>query len=209
MRKPPGKTLDDLETAFASGRVAKSSRRDLEQLLVAAGSETIADPARRARASEMSETLRRLLDTRSRPPRSRLAMLAFFLALAALLCSAAQALYWQRTQTEAVETVAEMGDLIRATQRDQWGGDPRVQITLEEMARRAPSLSTGTLQAWWAGEQAREVQFLEAQAKRLMLVGDREGAVQSAKRADDIRSGIASLASFERPPSPPANAVTR
>lgn len=74
-----------------------------------------------------------------------------------------------------------------------------MQLTVEELARRAPTLRTGTLQAWWAGEQARNVQRLEALAKRQTLAGDREGAARSVRRADAIRSAIDPLAKFEQP----------
>ncbi|MGI8437311.1 MAG: hypothetical protein ACR2NX_10470 [Chthoniobacterales bacterium] len=178
------------------------SRRELEQLLVAASAETITDPAVRARTREMTETMRRLLEDKAPPPRSRLAALAIVLALAALAFSAAQTFYYRQAHTATVETTAEAGDYLRATNRDQDQEDPRIQVTLDEMARRAPSLRGGNLQAWWAGEQARQVQWLEAHAKRQMIVGDREGAVQSVKRADDIRSEINALASFEKPPPP-------
>ena len=200
MTPPAKKTLDDVRVAFETRRILDCSRRELEELLVAANAETISDPAKRVRAQEMSETMRRLLDARSRPARSRLAPLAVLLALAALLVSVGQAFYSRKAQAVTVESAAEMSDFIRATNRDRWLGDPRMQVTIEEMARRAPSLSTGTLQAWWDGEQARQVQKLEAQAKRQMLVGDREGAVRNVKRADAIRSGIESIASYEKPP---------
>ena len=104
--------------------------------------------------------------------------------------------------TATTESTAELGDYIRASTRDQLLGDPRIELTIDEMARRAPTLRTGSVQAWWAGEQARQVQALEAQAKRQVIVGDRNGAVKSVQRADEIRSGIDSLASFERPPEP-------
>ena len=71
--------------------------------------------------------------------------------------------------------------------------DSRTHFTLAELARRAPSIQDGTLQAWWAGEQARQVQHYEAQAKQQALAGDSQGAARSAKRADEIRSGIPGL----------------
>ncbi len=196
------KTLADVQAAFESQRVLKCSRRELERLLVATGAETIPDPALRARAHEMSETLRRLLETKSSAPPSPLAFVATLLALAALLFSGAQAFYWRKMHTAAAASTAELADYIRASTRDQLLGDPRIQLTIDEMARRAPTLSTGSVQAWWAGEQARQVQALEARAKRQVILGDRDGAVQSVQRADEIRSGIDSLASFERPPEP-------
>ncbi len=188
-----------MQAAFETQRVLRCSERELEQLLVAANAETIADPAARARTQEMSETIRSLLVARSRRPRSRLALAAFLLALAAVLWLAVQS-YSARRSGGVVRESAEMSDYVLATKRDQWWGDPRMQVTIEEMARRAPSLSKGTLQAWWAGEQARQVQFLEEQAKRQMIVGDREGALLSVQRADAIRRGIEPLANFERPP---------
>jgi len=194
------KTFDDVQAAFKSGAILRSSSRELEQLLVAAGAEPIADPAARAQAHEMSETMRRLLEAKAQPARSKLALLATILALAALLWTGAQAYSSRTVHSALTESTAEMGDYIRATNRDSWTGDPRMQVTVEELARRAPSLSKGTLQAWWAGEEARKVQKLEELAKRQMLAGDRDGAVRSTKRADAIRSGIDSLASFEKPP---------
>lgn len=194
------KMLDDVQAAFDTRRVLNCSKKELEQLLVAAGAETISDPATRARAREMSETMRQLLEARSRDRRSKLAPVAVILALAALLCSAVQA-YLSRAAFSALgESAAETGDYIRATNRDVWTGDPRMDLTITEMARRAPTLSTGTLHAWWAGEQARQVQRLEALAKQEMLAGDRDGAMRSVKQADAIRSGIDTLASFEKPP---------
>ncbi len=196
------KTLADVQAAFETQRILKCSRRELEHLLVAAGAETITESAMRAHAREMSETIRRLLEAKTPPPHSRLAVVAMLLALAALLISGAQAFYWRNLHTATAESTAELGDYIRASTRDQLLGDPRIQLTIDEMARRAPTLKTGSVQAWWAGEQARQVQWLEAQAKRQVILGDRNGAVQSVQRADEIRSGIDSLASFERPPEP-------
>ena len=195
------KTFDDVQAAFASRRILSCSRRELEELLVAASGETISDPAARAQAHEMSETMRRLLESKSRHGRSRLAAVAIVLAVVALLCSGVQAYYSRAAQSAATESAAELGDYIRASNRDSWTGeDPRMQVTIEELARRAPSLSKGTLQAWWAGEEARRVQRLEALAKRQMLTGDREGALRTVQRADAIRNGIEPVASFEKPP---------
>ncbi len=194
------KTFEDVQAAFESQQILRCSARELEQLLVAASARPITDPAARDQAREMSETMRRLLEAKAPPKRSRLALLAALLALAALLCSAAQAYYSRSAYSALTDSTAELGDYIRATNRDSWTGDPRMQVTIEELARRAPSLSKGTLQAWWAGEEARKVQKLEALAKRQMLAGDREGAMRSAKRADAIRSGMDTLASFEKPP---------
>ena len=148
----------------------------------------------------MGETMRQLLSARTPARRSTLAVLAAILALFALLCSAGQAYYSRAAYSRLTESAAEMGDYIRATHRDDdWTEDPRTQLTVEELARRAPSLRTGTLQAWWAGEEARRVQRLETLAKRQALAGDHAGAARTVKRADVIRSGIDPLAKFEKP----------
>ena len=149
----------------------------------------------------MAKTMRELLAAKSRPRGSRLAAVAALLALLALLASGVQAFYSRTTIAVQRESVAELGDYIRATNRDSAIEDPRMELTVEELARRAPTLSTGTAQAWWAGEQARNIQSLEALAKRQTLAGDREGAARSVRRADAIRNGIEMLAKFEQPPA--------
>ena len=201
MSRSSNRTFKDVQDAFESRRILNCSRRELEELLVAAAVDTPADAAGQARAREMGATMRELLAAKSRPRNYRLAAVAAVLALVALLVSAIQA-YYSRTAVAAEhESVAELGDYIRATSRDEVVEDPRMQLTLEELARRAPTLSTGTLQAWWAGEQARSVQRLEALAKRQTLAGDREGAARTVRRADALRSGIEPLAKFEQPPA--------
>jgi hypothetical protein len=167
-------------------------------------SKTIADIDAASEGSPVlhcsKEELERLLDAKMTANHSKLALLATIIAIVALLGSAAQGYMGWRAYSAARESAAEMSDLIRATNRDEaWEGDARLQASIAELARRAPSLDKGTLQAWWAGEQARQVQALEANAKRQTLAGDREGAAVSARRADAIRSGIDVLATFERP----------
>ena len=201
MSKSPHRTFKDVQAAFESRRVLTASRNELEQLLVAAAVDAPSEPAGQARAREMSETMRELLAARSRPRGSRLAAVAAVLALLALLASGVQAYYSRTSIAVERESVAELGDFIRATHRDEAIEDPRMQLTVEELARRAPTLRTGTLQAWWAGEQARNIQRLEALAKRQTLAGDREGAARTVRRADAIRSGIEPLAKFEQPPA--------
>lgn len=196
---PSHRTFKDVQDAFESRRILKASRRELEELLVAAAAETPADAAGQARAREMGDTMREMLAARSRPRRSRLAIVAALLAFAALLLSILQAYHSRAAFAAEHETVAELGDYVRATVRDDVEEDPRMQVTIDDLARRAPTLSTGTLQAWWAGEQARRVQRLEALAKRQVLSGDTDGAARTVKRADAIRSGIEPLAKFERP----------
>lgn len=199
--KSSHRTFKDVQGAFESRRVLSCSRKELEELLVAAAVDAPTDPAGQSRAREMSETMRELLAAKSRPRGSRLAAIAAVLALLALLASGVQAYYARTTIAVERESVAELGDYIRATSRDEAIEDPRTQLTVEELARRAPSLRTGTLQAWWAGEQARNIQRLEALAKRQTLAGDREGAARSVRRADAIRNGIEPLAKFEQPPT--------
>ena len=199
MSKSPHRTFKDVQAAFESRRVLSCSRQELEELLVAAAVEAPTDPAGQARAREMGETMRELLAAKSRPRGSRLAALAALLALFALLASGVQAYYSRTVVAVERESVAELGDYIRATNRDEPIEDPRLQLTIEELARRAPTLSSGTLQAWWAGEQARNIQRLEALAKRQTLAGDREGAARTVRRADALRSGIEPLAKFEQP----------
>lgn len=201
VNKSSKRTFGDVQAAFESGRVLKSSRRELEQLLVAAAIDVPADAAGQARAREMGDTMRQLLAGRTAPRRSRLGLLAMIVALFALLCSGVQAYYSRATYSAMSESAAEMGDYIRATHRDEDFDDPRMQLTLEELARRAPTLNNGTLQAWWAGEQARRVQRLEALAKRQTLAGDRDGAARSVRRADELRHGIEPLAKFEKAPT--------
>jgi len=152
----------------------------------------------------MGETIRQLLENRRtermRRNPSKLSLWAMIFSLAALLCCGAQAYYSWAAYRTAVESVTDLSHLVGSIQADDVPTDLRTKLTLAELAKRAPSLRTGTLQAWWAGEQARQVQRLEAQAKRQTLAGDREGASRSVGRADAIRSGIPSLADFEKPP---------
>ena len=202
MSKRAAKTFDHVRAAFETRAVLTASREELEELLAAIACETIADPPARARAREMSETIRQLLENRRvndlRKP-SRLAVVATLLATAALICCGAQAYHSWRGFTfgsNSTTAASEGTDQLPAgTQLDL-----RTNVTIAELAKRAPSLRTGTLQAWWAGEQARQVQRLEAQAKRQALAGDREGAARSASRADAIRSRIPALVDFEKPP---------
>jgi hypothetical protein len=202
--QPIPKTYDDVRKAFDNGRILEASRTELEQLLLALGRENTTDIARQARAAEMGRTMRQLLaakrnDELQRRP-SRVAALALLVALAALLCSAGQGYYYWKNSPEPRFTSTQ----ITEAQSESASSEPenpssRVQPTLLDLAKRAPTLRTGTVQAWWAGEQARQVIKLEAQARRQLLAGDREGAAQSAGRAEALRSGIEPLASFEKP----------
>jgi len=159
-----------------------------------------------ARLAEMEKTMRELVELRRVEGRSakpsKLALFAMLLALAALLLTAGQAYFSWTARSRASDSVGDFGDFVNATEPDSpHQNDLRTQLSLAELAKRAPSIRTGTLQAWWAGEQARQVQRLEAQAKRQTLAGDREGAARSVRRADAVRSGIPSLADFEKPPA--------
>jgi hypothetical protein len=202
--QPTPKTYDDVRAAFDSGRILEATRTELEQLLLALGRESTSDIARQARAAEMGRTMRQLLaakrneELQRRP--SRVATLALLVALAALLTSGGQYYYNWKNSPEprfATTQVAETSSVANSVEEDT--PTSRVQPTLLDLAKRAPTLRTGTVQAWWAGEQAREVMKLEAQARRQFLAGDREGAARSASRADAMRSGIDSLASSEKP----------
>jgi hypothetical protein len=198
------KSIEDVRAAFETRTVLQASRAELEEMLVALSSANIEDAAMRAHARGMGETLRQLLDNRRvdelRRP-SKLALVAVVLASVALLGSAMQAYHvwpnWQRRSNSTMASAEQLAMQVDtgATQ------DLRTNLTIAELAKRAPSLRTGNLQAWWAGEQARMVQRLEAQAKRQALAGDREGAARSASRADAIRSRIPALVDYEKPAS--------
>ncbi len=199
------KNLDDVRAAFETRDVLKRSDAQLEELLVALASEKISDPAMRAQAREMSETIRQLMENRRveqlgrRTP--KLAWAAILLLLAALVFSVGRNYLPGSGERLTSETSTELSPLNNPIPTEQAWIDSRTQLTIPELARRAPGLRSGNLQAWWAGEQARQVQRLEAQAKRQALAGDRDGAALSASRADSIRSGIPALADFERPPA--------
>ena len=178
--------------------------RELEELLAALAAETIADAALRARAREMGETIRQLHAAKTSRKASRLAVIAVILAAAALISSGVPFYRdWNASRGAAALLASGSASTADATfaVSEIAETDLRTQSTIAELARRAPSLRTGTVQAWWAGEQARQVEKLEAQAKRQALEGDREGAARSASRADAIRSRIPALAEFERPPA--------
>lgn len=197
--EPARKSFEEVRTAFATRSILSASPRELEELLAAVAAEPINDPAIRAQAREMGETMRQLHAAKSGKRPSRLAVAAAVIAVAALISSGAQ-LYreWNLTRFGARAFMASSTEGAFAASHTP-PADLRTQSTIAELARRAPSLRTGTVQAWWAGEQARQVEKLEAQAKRQALAGDREGAARSASRADAIRSRIPALAEFERP----------
>ncbi len=204
MPQPTPKTYDDVRNAFDSGRILEATRTELEQLLLALGRESTTDIARQARAAEMGRTMRQLLaakrneELQRRP--SRVAALALLVALAALLSSGAQYYYyWKNTPEPRFAATQTTETLSMSNNSEEETPNSRIQPTLLDLAKRAPTLRTGTVQAWWAGEQAREVMKLEALARRQALAGDREGAARSASRADAMRSGIDSLASSEKP----------
>jgi hypothetical protein len=207
--KSSPKTFDDVRKAFETGRILQSSSSELEEMLVAISSEAPVEGAQRARAREMGDTIRQLLESKRidalRPRMSKLAVVALILSVAALICSGVQGYYAGRAYSAAIDSAADMAEFMKAmnspasVQAAADVADARTEITLGELATRAPSIRTGTLQAWWAGEQARQVQRYEAQARRQLLAGDRDGAARSASRADAIRSGIPSLAGMEKP----------
>ncbi|GAB3470943.1 hypothetical protein [Polaromonas eurypsychrophila] len=91
----PLKNYDDVRAAFDKGTVLHASRGELEQLLLAVGSQRIEHPANQARAAEMGETMRQLLAARqSQEMHSqalRVSKVALWVALAALIASLIQA----------------------------------------------------------------------------------------------------------------------
>ncbi len=202
VRRAAFQTFEEVRVRFAAGEILRASPRELEQALATLASESFEDAARRAQAREMSATLRALLQNRHQRQSSNLALLAVCLALAALLLSGAQAYRSWVAYANAHEPDRELGDFVKAMRNSGAGifADTRTETTVAELAARAPSLRHGTVQAWWAGEQARQVQELEREAKRQTLAGDRDGAALSASRADQIRNGISSLTAFERVP---------
>ncbi len=197
------KTFDDVGTMFDDGRVLEAKPAELEQLLLALGRESSADTTRQARTAEMGRTIRQLLNAKrneelSRQP-SKLAAFAVVVALAALLSSAAQAYYFWSAHSTATrpmdKAVVSSNEPVVAEESE---ADPRLQTSLWDLARRAPNIRTGTLQAWWAGEQARQVLRLEAMARRQAVAGDAQGAARTVSRADAIRNTIGSLADLDK-----------
>ncbi len=175
-------------------------RAQLEEMLAATACELPTDDAARAQVREMGHALRRLIGNRRsdelRRP-SGFAVFALMLMAAALLwCGTQLSISRPATAVAAETTTRTSEEALVATTVDS---DDRTELTIAELARRAPSLRNGSVQAWWAGEQARQVEQLEALAKRQMLAGDFAGAARSASRADDIRQAIPKLANFERP----------
>lgn len=93
------KTYDDVRAAFNNGTVLNTSRKELEQLLLAnaRASLVIQHRANLARASEMGETMRQLLAARQseeiQNKSAWIAIIALVVAIAALFCSAVQVYY--------------------------------------------------------------------------------------------------------------------
>ncbi|MDQ6860837.1 MAG: hypothetical protein M3032_06745 [Verrucomicrobiota bacterium] len=202
MSKKSLKTYADVRAAFENGRVLKASRSELEEYLAATACEKTDDPAQRAQLCETGSALRQLIVTRRgeelRRP-SSLAVFAVILLGAGLLWCGAQT-YLSRRDYAATTTASDssMAQYSASFAAEGLQTDARTTLTISELAERAPSIRSGTVQAWWAGEQARQVQALERQAKRQTLAGDRDGAARSARRADAIRNSIPSLAASER-----------
>lgn len=150
-----------------------------------------------AQRHEMSEALVQLIANRrsedQRRP-SKTAVFALLLIATALIWCGAQAYYargaFSLAQPQEDEATAQASNVLDS--------DPPTSLTIAELASRSPSLRNGTVQAWWVGEQARQVQRLEAEAKRQMLSGDYDGATRTSVRANQIRNGIPALAGFER-----------
>ena len=91
----PLETYDDVRAAFDHGTVLNASKDELEQLLLAIGSQRIEHPANQARAAEMGETMRQLLAVRqSQEMHSqalRVSKVALWVSLVALAFSLIQA----------------------------------------------------------------------------------------------------------------------
>ena len=200
MGAPSPINFADVRVAFETRKILACSDAELQQFLVAISAEPITEPATRAQAAEMAATLHQVLRQRQvealRPRRSVAGATALVFSLAALLCSgvvAYQVWFFPRLTTDSVR--------LTTNSPTEFEDDARTHLTVAELAHWAPTLRDGTLQAWWAGEQARQIQRLELQAKRQTLAGDLAGAARSASRADVLRSGVTALADFERPPS--------
>jgi hypothetical protein len=189
-----------VEVAFETRAIFNCSTRELEECLGAIAAEKIPDPTSRAHASAMSQTIRELLARqrldRTLHRRSRFSRAAFAIALIALFCSIAQLYYFWLPFLRETTTRNEFVD---SNLSEVEKSDPRTQLTLWELARFGPTIRKGSLQGWWAGEQARKVLVLEAEAKHELLAGDREGAARTIARADAIRAEIPTLANFEKP----------
>lgn len=194
-----------MQHAFRSGEVLRFSDEKLEQLLVTMSALDVPGGSGRTQLAEMNAALRQVLQSRRvdalRPRRGVLAPLAFILALLALGLAALQTMENRKAQRHLAGMTALLdARLARAATLDPLlASDPRTHHTVAELARSAPSLRKGSLHAWWAGEQARQIQRLEAMAKRQSLAGDQTGAALSARRADAIRQEVASLAESEKP----------
>ncbi|MEP6808805.1 MAG: hypothetical protein ABI992_01055 [Chthoniobacterales bacterium] len=202
MSAPSSITFAEVRAAFANRKILASSDTELQQFLVALSAEPITEPTTRAQAAEMAATMRQVLRQRQvealRPRKSVASAFALLFSLAALLCSgfvAYRVWFVPRVAPDALR-------LTTANAPSQIEGDPRTHLTVAELAHWAPTLRDGNPQAWWAGEQARQIQKLESQAKRQALAGDFDGAARSADRADALRSGVGALADFEKPPVP-------
>jgi hypothetical protein len=129
----------------------------------------------------------------------RMVRIACVLSLGALVSSGLQAYFYWSNNRPIKEIAAATESVPLATATNEANRDGRSDLSLQELVRRSPSIRTGNLQAWWAGEQARNVLKLEAQAKRQLLAGDRDGAARTIARADSIRAEIPTLADSEKP----------
>ncbi|MFL6593879.1 MAG: hypothetical protein ACJ8HQ_00415 [Chthoniobacterales bacterium] len=199
------KTFGDVRTAFENRSVLAASRRELEELLAASVCATSEDAAVREQTHDMSEALVQLIANRRsedlRRP-SKTAVLALLLIATALIWCGAQAYYARAAFSVAQPPVTNQSEEEASAQASYVSdNDSGTSLTIAELASRSPSLRNGSVQAWWVGEQARQVQRLEAEAKRQMLSGDYDGATRTSLRANQIRSGIPALAGFERTPA--------
>ncbi|MDQ2919807.1 MAG: hypothetical protein M3R10_08035 [Verrucomicrobiota bacterium] len=129
----------------------------------------------------------------------RLVRVACILSLGAFFCSGLQVYFTWTNNHSAKQAAAPSESIASQNVASDTNRDARVDLSLQELIRRSPPIRSGNLQAWWAGEQARNVVRLEAQAKRQLLAGDRDGAARTIARADAIRAEIPTLADSEKP----------
>lgn len=101
-----------------------------------------------------------------------------------------------------------------------WQREPRIPgVGLDDLAKNGPQdargateqgwhgwlggqMTGGTIQAWWAAEQARQVKELEASARdKSLRFHDFAGAASDTERANDIRKNIVGLREADKTPA--------
>jgi hypothetical protein len=95
------------------------------------------------------------------------------------------------------QQVAETPAQRRAAQKEK----ERTQLSLSDLAALDPSADVelrNNIQASYASQQARNVQGLEAGARRQVELNDPEGARRTLSRADEMRQSIGNLKDSEK-----------